>query len=106
MTVSAASGPYAAELRASRPKMPMPETGPTRSARSSVVESGRPSRKSRIATLLFHHQSFGPFAQIPVAEGHVGSHDREAVRAGLWGDGDSDGALLARAYAEFEGSGG
>src|SRR5580658_8587317 len=49
-SVSAASGPYAAELSASRPKIGMPAIGPMCSARSSLVASGRP--KSRVRTLL------------------------------------------------------
>ena len=43
-SVSAASGPYAAELSASRPKMGMPAEAPIRSARSSLVASGFPNR--------------------------------------------------------------
>ncbi len=44
--VSAASGPYAAELSASRPKIGIPAAAPIRSARSSRVGSGFPNRKS------------------------------------------------------------
>src|ERR1700679_1690891 len=44
-SVSAASGPYAAELSASRPKTGMPAIGPMCSARSSEVASGLPIRK-------------------------------------------------------------
>src|ERR1700734_2623202 len=41
-SVSAASGPYAAELSASNPKTGIPAMGPMHSARSSLVASGRP----------------------------------------------------------------
>src|SRR5579864_4821824 len=46
--VSAASGPYAAELRASRPKTGIPAAGSICSFVSSSEESGRPKRTSRI----------------------------------------------------------
>src|SRR5580704_5195541 len=46
--VRAASGPYAAELSASRPKMGMPAAGPMCSARSSDVARGRPNSRSVI----------------------------------------------------------
>src|SRR4029077_21086674 len=46
--VSAASGPYAAELRASSPKMGIPADTPTCSPRSSEVARGLPSRISRM----------------------------------------------------------
>ena len=46
-SVRAASGPYAAELSASRPKMGIPAEVPTCSARSSRVESRFPSTISR-----------------------------------------------------------
>src|SRR5665213_85560 len=42
-SVSAASGPYAAELNASRPKTGIPEVGPMCSARSSEVARGLPA---------------------------------------------------------------
>src|SRR5579863_8312760 len=42
----AASGPYAAELSASRPKIGMPCAGPICSARSSVVRMGLPTTRS------------------------------------------------------------
>src|SRR5579863_5698293 len=45
-SVSAASGPYAAELSASRPKIGMPFSGPMRSAFSSSVASARPNSTS------------------------------------------------------------
>src|SRR6266481_1858057 len=44
--VRAASGPYAAELSASRPKMGIPLATPTLSPRSSKFASGRPKRIS------------------------------------------------------------
>src|SRR5579864_924532 len=44
----AASGPYAAELKASRPKMGMPWAGAIFSARSSLVRRGLPTRRSII----------------------------------------------------------
>ena len=44
-SVSAASGPYAAELRASSPKTGIPARGPMCSARSSLVASGRPNSR-------------------------------------------------------------
>src|SRR6516225_1030641 len=47
-SVSAASGPYAAELSASRPKIGMPAIGPICSARSSLVASGRPNSSLKI----------------------------------------------------------
>src|SRR5579883_3132629 len=43
-TVSSASGPYAAEASASRPRMGRPASGPTRSRASSRVESLGPRR--------------------------------------------------------------
>src|ERR1700730_2524118 len=86
--------------------MPIPAIGPTRSARSSVVESGCPRMKSRIAMLLRHHQRFGPFAQVPGAESHVGGDDGKSACAGLRSDWDADGTLLARGDAEFQRSGG
>src|SRR5271170_305441 len=46
--LSAASGPYAAELNASRPKIGMPAPGPICSARSSLVLIGLPTTKSRM----------------------------------------------------------
>src|SRR5580692_4267573 len=46
--LSAASGPYAAELSPSNPKMGMPWMGPICSARSSEVLIGLPTSKSRI----------------------------------------------------------
>ena len=46
-SVSAASGPYAAELNASSPKTGMPASGPMHSARSAVVGRGRPNSKLR-----------------------------------------------------------
>src|SRR5580704_5036237 len=46
--LSAASGPYAAELSPSNPKMGMPCKGPICSARSSEVLMGLPTSKSRI----------------------------------------------------------
>jgi hypothetical protein len=47
-SVSAASGPYAAELSASRPKIGMPAMGPMCSARSSLVASGRPKQQQEV----------------------------------------------------------
>src|ERR1700733_10645312 len=44
--VRAASGPYAAELRASNPKMGIPAEGPTCSPCSSQLARGRPIRMS------------------------------------------------------------
>src|SRR5215831_12840220 len=44
--VSAASGPYPAELSASRPKIGMPRTGPICSARSWELASGLPKIRS------------------------------------------------------------
>src|SRR5258708_30111560 len=52
-SVSAASGPYAAELSASRPKISTPLAGPILSAFSSSVASGRPSSRSVRAIGLF-----------------------------------------------------
>src|SRR5271170_4567765 len=46
--LSAASGPYAAELNASRPKIGMPAPGPICSARSSLLLIGLPTTKSRM----------------------------------------------------------
>src|ERR1700730_1249840 len=46
--VSAASGPYAAELSASRPKTGIPSATPICSARSSVLARGLPTSRSRI----------------------------------------------------------
>ena len=46
--LSAASGPYAAELRPSRPKMGTPAPGPICSARSSDVRMGLPTIMSRM----------------------------------------------------------
>src|SRR6202142_3916179 len=51
--VRAASGPYAAELRASSPKMGIPAEGPTCSPCSSQLARGRPMRRSRIGIRLF-----------------------------------------------------
>ena len=47
-SVSAASGPYAAELRASRPKIGIPAVVPSCSARAIELASGLPNSKSRI----------------------------------------------------------
>src|SRR5579863_10382389 len=44
-SVRAASGPYAAELSASRPKIGIPARGPICSARSSLVASGLPNSR-------------------------------------------------------------
>ena len=44
----AASGPYAAELSPSKPKIGMPCAGPICSARSSVVLMGLPTSMARI----------------------------------------------------------
>ncbi len=49
----AASGPYAAELRASSPKMGIPAEGPTCSPCSSQLARGRPIRMSEIGMGLF-----------------------------------------------------
>src|SRR5580692_198364 len=46
--LNAASGPYAAELSASRPKIGMPRPGPICSARSSLVAMGLPTTRSRM----------------------------------------------------------
>src|SRR5271170_2499984 len=46
--LSAASGPYAAELNASNPKIGMPAPGPICSARSSLLLIGLPTTKSRM----------------------------------------------------------
>ena len=46
-SVIAASGPYAAELKASRPSSGMPATTPTFWPSSSREESGLPKTKSR-----------------------------------------------------------
>src|SRR5271163_5186165 len=54
-SVSAASGPYAAELRASRPKMGMPAAGPMHSPPSSAFASGLPISRSRKDTYLYKH---------------------------------------------------
>ena len=43
-SVSAASGPYAAEPRASRPSIGTPAITPTRCSPSSYVASGRPNK--------------------------------------------------------------
>src|ERR1700722_11886959 len=51
--VRAASGPYAAELRASSPKMGIPAEGPTCSPCSSQLARGRPIRMSEIDMGLF-----------------------------------------------------
>src|ERR1700723_2402706 len=51
--VRAASGPYAAELRASSPKMGIPAEGPTCSPCSSQLARGRPIRMSEIGMGLF-----------------------------------------------------
>src|SRR6185312_12757549 len=48
-TVSAASGPYAAEPRASRPKIGIPAAAPIRCSGSSSEASGRPNNTSAIA---------------------------------------------------------
>src|SRR5580704_13732090 len=53
--VSAASGPYAAELSASSPKMGMPAAGPMRSPVSSQFASGLPSNRSRKDINLCKH---------------------------------------------------
>src|ERR1700680_3596545 len=52
-SVSAASGPYAAELRASSPKIETPATTPICSARSIGGWTGWPNRKSRIVIECF-----------------------------------------------------
>src|SRR5271155_1499128 len=46
--LSAASGPYAAELSPSSPKMGIPCAGPICSARSSLVLIGLPTTRSRM----------------------------------------------------------
>src|SRR5690349_11693291 len=56
--VSAASGPYAAELNASSPNIATPVTGPTLWVRSSSDANGRPKRKSRIVLRLTAELAF------------------------------------------------
>src|SRR6267143_3502299 len=57
-TVSAASGPYDAELSASRPKIGIARAGPTLSWNSSLFASGRPRIKSRSAIQWTFTDSF------------------------------------------------
>jgi hypothetical protein len=55
--VSAASGPYAAELSASSPKIGMPAAAPMHSARASSDASGFPNKKSSIGMPEFSYIS-------------------------------------------------
>src|SRR5437870_9353961 len=54
-SVRAASGPYPAELSASKPKIGIPAETPTCSARASSDARGRPSRKSRKDMMRFSY---------------------------------------------------
>src|SRR5215469_1834608 len=56
-SVIAASGPYAALVRASSPKIGMPAATPICSARSSLVARGRPKRTSVNDMVDFHTTS-------------------------------------------------
>ena len=58
-SVSAASGPYAAELRASSPKTGIPASGPMCSARSSLVASGRPNNRLKKRCVYAHERTSG-----------------------------------------------
>src|SRR5580658_6519441 len=77
-SVRAASGPYAAELRASNPKMGMPADGPICSPCSSQLARGRPIKRSSIDMRLLcssHRNSYvnGPGGESLLPDGRVGS---------------------------------
>src|SRR5208337_4646858 len=69
--VRAASGPYAAELRASSPKTGIPARGPICSARSSLVASGRPNSRfnNRVVTPMNPRESILTGAALDAMQG-------------------------------------
>src|ERR1700730_4711813 len=89
--VSAASGPYAAELRASNPKTAIPAAGPSLSPLSSDDRSGLPNSRSisDITQPLLHPirtqdklQNFmHSFFQLTLQTSYLGASDRGSFKS-------------------------